>query len=212
MKDLQELTINFEAFASRFSSETDRACAVLGAAFLDALLEDLCRKRLAALQDKLLHYPGPLSSLSARINLLYSLSWIDADTYSDLSVIRHIRNDFAHSFDHALDFCNQSIADRCCNLRSASAVLDGVKDCAKTNPNWSPSVFEQMRAALDTPRWRFQLAVEAIAQLLRDLPTSAPCGYTGPNLVNVCYGMSSSLRLDGHGEGLAPPLQGEQSA
>ncbi|MCY2990857.1 MAG: MltR family transcriptional regulator [Planctomycetota bacterium] len=192
-------TVDFEAFASRFARETDRACGILGPAFLDGILEELFRERLAALQRELLSHSGPLGSFSSRINIAYSLSWIDSNTHADLHTIRDIRNDFAHSFDHELHFDDQSIADRCRNLRSSSAFLDGFADRAKHDRVLSQAGIDAVRNVFAAPRWRFQIAVETIAQLLRGLPPILCATYTGPDLVKEAHAMSANSRASVHG-------------
>ena len=46
-----KLTWDLNEFSSRFWGESDRACAILGAALLDARLESLFRRRLRCLAD-----------------------------------------------------------------------------------------------------------------------------------------------------------------
>ncbi len=53
----------------------------------------------------------PLDSFSSRIAACYALALISRD---DLTVLRKIRNEFAHQM--AASFDNQSIKDRCANL------------------------------------------------------------------------------------------------
>lgn len=204
MKQPSLPSMDIEAFASRLAEESDRACGVLGAALLDARLEDLFRRKLQHEHDELLGPSRPLGSFSARIRLASSLCWIDADTTSDLNTIRSIRNDFAHSFDHALAFSDRSISDRCGNLLSATSYLDGIAECAKHNPNFSTAVFDRMRSVFSTPRWRFQIAVEAISQLLRDLP-STPASYSGPSLRSVVFDASAATRFRAQGSGTVKP-------
>src|SRR5438132_1135672 len=85
-------------------AESDRAAVVLGAAFLDAQLEDLFRAKLVPFTpqdsfDNLFTSNGPLATFSARINLAFSLGWVSDNVRRDLHVIRDIRNTFAHTFD-----------------------------------------------------------------------------------------------------------------
>ncbi len=202
-------TVDFESFSQGFWTETDRACAVLGGAYLDAALESLFRRCLSSLKKELLEYPGPLSSFSSRIRVAYSLSWIDTSIYDDLNIIRGIRNDFAHSFDHELCFDNQSVADRCRNLKSASASIDGFNACAKNNPQMAPSAIDEMRRVFEPPKRRFQVAVESLAELLGKLAPSSSFEFTGPNLHDFCYSKSANLLVIFQGHGVAPPLRSD---
>ncbi len=103
-----------------FQDESDRACAVLGAVHLDHLLGMAIIKNLAhgdEVEKTLLSGPtAPLSSFAARIDLAYAIGLIDKDTRHDLDVIRHIRNEFAHSLGSHYFEEDQSIADRCRDL------------------------------------------------------------------------------------------------
>jgi len=115
-----ELMLNL---TKEFQGETDRAAAVLSAAYLDHLLGELIAASMAVEHskvDKLLYRDGhgPLGSFSAKIDTAYCLGLLSEDEYSDLHSIRHIRNDFAHKLT-GLAFEYRSIADRCLNLKGA---------------------------------------------------------------------------------------------
>lgn len=106
-------------FFAALRSESDRAAGILGAALLDQFLEHLFRARLAVeTPESVFAFRGPLGDFAARIDLAFALGWFDADTQSDLHVIRGIRNSFAHSSDHGLTFSDQSIAARTRNLNT----------------------------------------------------------------------------------------------
>ena len=101
-------SFDLNAFSGPFRAESDRACAVLGAALLDARLESLYSRRLLCFKNELLSN-GPLSAFSTRIRLARALSWISDDVQYDLNAIRSIRNEFAHNCDHELSFADRSI-------------------------------------------------------------------------------------------------------
>ena len=107
---------DLNAFSGPFRAESDRACAVLGAALLDARLESLYDRRLRDCKQELLSGNGSLSTFSARIRVARALAWISEDVRYDLDQVREIRNEFAHNFDHELSFSTQSIADKCRTL------------------------------------------------------------------------------------------------
>lgn len=109
----------FIAFRSALTDESDRGCALFAAAYLDKALSDLLF--LSLVEDKkidkdLFEGTAPLSSFSARIKLAYYLGKISKVCRSDLDMIRGIRNEFAHHAE-IISFDDQSIADRCRNLR-----------------------------------------------------------------------------------------------
>src|SRR5262245_46733710 len=103
-KRLAQKPVDLDKFSERLTSESDRACAVLGAALVDARLEAVFRRRMHAFHDELLGSSRPISAFGARIHLARSLTWISDDARVDLDLIRAIRNDFAHSVDHELSF------------------------------------------------------------------------------------------------------------
>ena len=73
--------------------------------------------------DKLLEYPGGLSSFSARVHLGRCMGLYGATTYADLKIINEIRNDFAHPrSDNSgglaiLGFDNPRITSKCAKLK-----------------------------------------------------------------------------------------------
>jgi len=168
-KRLQD--VDPDSFAERLNSESDRACGVLGAALLDAKLEAIFRKRLRAFQNELLGNMKPIGAFGARIQMARALDWISDDVCADLDTIRAIRNDFAHSFDHDLAFTDQSVSDRCSNLKTAQAYVDGF-DIAASAPRrkLSSESLHAMQSAFKPPRRRFQLAVNFLAQYLDGIP------------------------------------------
>ncbi len=97
----------------------DRDCAVLYGAYVDASLEAFFRNRLKS-NEALYAFSGPLATFSSKIALAHGLGWIDDSLHADLNVFREVRNEFAHSFDHSLNFNSQSIKDRCRNLKGPS--------------------------------------------------------------------------------------------
>jgi hypothetical protein len=187
--------IDLNTFGVQLSAETDRACGVLGAALLDAKLEALLRHCLSAFQDELLGNAKPLGSFSARISIARALALISEDAAADFDTIRRIRNDFAHSFDHGLDFTNQSIADRCANLRCACAFLKGFDEAAaRPARNLSSDVIRVMQGAITSPRKRYELAVDFLAQYVDDLP-AVKFEYAGPDIVGEVHALSANTRI-----------------
>jgi hypothetical protein len=184
-----------EAFTSRFAAESDRAAAVLGAALLDERLKKVFYTKLVAKHESLLGKMSPLGTFSSRINLAFALRWIDQDTECDLNIIRDVRNDFAHHLDHNLSFETQSIADRCKNLCSAAAFIDGFSEASKHNPIFSSAIFAGIQAKFSSARWRFHLAVESINQVLAAIAICESLSYEGPSLVNECFQASAGTRF-----------------
>jgi DNA-binding MltR family transcriptional regulator len=106
-------------FRNSLNPESDRGCALMAAAFLDAELDTLLRKYVvpnSRVADDLFGQSRPISTFSSRIDLAYLLGLIDPATHRDLHLIRKIRNDFGHV--HApLSFEDKAIAARCRELK-----------------------------------------------------------------------------------------------
>ena len=185
---------DLDAFSEKLNAESDRACAVLGAALLDAKLEDLFRRRLSCFKDELLDSTRPIGTFSARIRLARALAWINDDVCHDLDIIRNIRNDFAHSFDHGLAFSDKLISARCTSLKIGQAHLDGYDILATTTTNFSVQVVRGMKAAFEPPRWRFEIAVSYIAQHLDDI-SAEYLEYSGADLVDEVRTLSANTRF-----------------
>lgn len=183
-------------FSERLNSESDRACAVLGAALLDAKLAQLFGRKLRCFHTELLGSTRPIGTFSARIRLARALDWISEDAKSDLDVVRGIRNDFAHSFDHNLSFSDQSVSDRCFNLKTAQALIDGYEVAANApNRNLSAEAIYAMQAVFKPPRWRYQLAVEFLTQYLDEVSEGVPA-YAGTDLLAEIKSLSANTRIE----------------
>lgn len=104
---------SFNEFLTEFQSETDRAAAVLAAAFADELLKGLLTASFvddSRLVQDLLGPNGAAATFSARIALAHSIGLASHDEADDLERLRKIRNDFAHRL-HGLSFATQRIND-----------------------------------------------------------------------------------------------------
>lgn len=188
-------SFDLNAFSGPFRAESDRACAVLGAALLDVRLESLYSRRLRCFGDELLSNSGPLGTFSARIRLARSLAWISDDVHNDLNLIRLIRNEFAHNVDHALSFADQSIADRCRALRVAQVLIDANEHAASVpHRNLSAEVIRAMGSIFQPPRQRFEVTVEMLAQHLDELAGDS-ADYSGPNLREELWALGSTVNV-----------------
>jgi DNA-binding MltR family transcriptional regulator len=106
-----------------FQEESDRAFAVLVAAYLDELLGELIAAAMKTDSDevaKLLYRSGhgPLGSFSARINTAYCLGVVDDNQQRDLNLIRKVRNKFAHEISN-ISFERDDIASQCREMKGA---------------------------------------------------------------------------------------------
>lgn len=182
---------DLNTFSGPFRAESDRACAVLGAALLDARLESLYERRLRSFKDELLSGSGPLATFSARIHVARALAWISDDVRFDLNQIRAIRNEFAHSADQHLSFADQSIADKCRTLRVVQTLIDSHEHTASMgHPNFGSQVIRAMSAVFQPPRQRYEITIEMLAQHLNELPSESS-EYAGPNLKEELWTLGS---------------------
>lgn len=120
--DRKKLTGKF-AEALRFrhtlTSESDRGCALMAAAYLDLQLYELLKAYFVEdgkVAEGLLGPSRPLESFSSRIDMAYALGLIGRKTRRELHIIRKVRNDFAHKHTH-VSFHDSVISNRCRELR-----------------------------------------------------------------------------------------------
>lgn len=111
---------DWEAFIQEFSQESDRACALLGAAYLDELLTELLLSFLIDDKESMnllgLEKPyAPIGTFSSKILTCFCLGMMDRIQFKDLTSIRRIRNKFAHSL-HGLSFQESEIEKECNRL------------------------------------------------------------------------------------------------
>lgn len=106
------------AFVSELQRESDRGLALVAAALIDEKLSDTLSSFFCeSYKSKRLLSEGnsPLGTFSSRIELSFALGLIDKNEYEEISIIRKVRNKFAHS-KHGMKFENASIVGLCNNL------------------------------------------------------------------------------------------------
>jgi hypothetical protein len=88
-------------FLVKITNESERGAVLIGGNEIDERLEKLITEILPnkskSYKSRLLNYPGPLSSFSGKIELLYAFRIFDKRLYESLNTLRKIRNDAAHS-------------------------------------------------------------------------------------------------------------------
>ena len=114
--DLKDLS----RFLRELQAETDRGLALVGAAVID----DKIRATLAAFfvegpaAARLLDGgDAPLSTFSARTDACLVLGLIDAFEHGEISLLRKVRNEFAHGL-HGTTFQSERIRGYCSGLKS----------------------------------------------------------------------------------------------
>ncbi len=101
---MEPVSINQEEWTSFFEElkkESDRAAAILVAAYTDSLLraklETVFCKGNAEIRRKLFDDShGAFATFSAKVDAAYCLGWLEPDVFHDIGMIRKIRNEFAH--------------------------------------------------------------------------------------------------------------------
>ena len=121
---LPNLTADAARLVDDLEKETDRGIALLGAAFLDDVLDVMIRASFVddvEAMNKLLGPGRPLESFGSRAHLAYCVGLLGEDIYEDLNLLREIRNDFAHR--HPANFNSEQIRSKCERLKCVSALL-----------------------------------------------------------------------------------------
>jgi len=120
--------VDYNKLVEVYHNDTDRAAAVLAAAFLDAYLAEFLRFHLVKdpLVEELFQNAGPLSSLYSRARCAYAMGLIQRSLLDDIELIRKVRNHFAH---HPADtsFSAAPVRDICRSLSTAKGLL-GLKE------------------------------------------------------------------------------------
>ena len=108
-------------FRKTITAESDRGCALMAAAYIDEMLKDLLDAYFvddSTVSKRLLGNSGGLSSFSARIDISYALGLLPKNIMRDLSILRKIRNDFAH-VSSPVSFTDEAMVSRCLELKCA---------------------------------------------------------------------------------------------
>ncbi len=100
--------LNFDMIL-KLTNESDRGAVLIGTSKIEEFLESFILKILPnnskRYTKRLIEYPGPLSSFSSKIELLYAFRYINHQFYVSLNKLRKLRNEAAHSYQnfHLLD-------------------------------------------------------------------------------------------------------------
>ncbi len=109
-------------FVEELKKETDRGLPLVGTALIDEKLHDTLNAffiESKSTKNILTGSNAPLGTFSAKIGLCFSLGLIDECEYSEINLIRKIRNKFAHA-KHGISFESDRIRSYCNSLESDS--------------------------------------------------------------------------------------------
>lgn len=139
--------------------ESDRIMAIVGAAHLEGVLEEIIAARLPVLdvdlRKKLFSALGGgiLATFASRVHMARALGIVDGDAYEELKLIAKIRNAFAHQVGVA-SFDNPVVVK----------MTDGLKLYRRHVANRSES--QPVREFDDSPRRQFGYAVHYLSHHL----------------------------------------------
>ena len=109
----------WSGFFRELKEETDRAAAILVAAYIDSLLraklEALFCNGNSEIRKKLFEPQGAFGTFSAKVDSAYCLGWLEPSVFHDIGVIRKIRNEFAHRI-HGVTFNDSKIKALVCRM------------------------------------------------------------------------------------------------
>lgn len=128
MSKREKLGIDFfrdRQLLTTLTKGSDRDAAILGGSILEELLNRLLRKKLVQSPicgDAIENSNSSLSTFSNKIQLSYLMGLISKKMYDNLTIIRKIRNKFAHEIVGS-SFENEQIKSLCKNLTYAKIPL-----------------------------------------------------------------------------------------
>ena len=123
---VEQLSAETRQLSDVLNNESDLACVVIGAAFLDAALASLLGQKLidSSVSRKLLDTNGALGSFATRADVAYCLGLISKTLYQDIGLVAQIRNRFAHHHLQ-LSFRDDTVRSLCDTLTQWRVLLTG---------------------------------------------------------------------------------------
>lgn len=151
-------SLGLRGFAETLNAETDQACAVLAAAYLNASLEELFRTRLRPAADpalivSLFGTGGAISAFAVRIDLARALGWLNDAEHVDLHIVRRVGEAFAADVRHELSFGDARVRRACDGLEHANAFL---AEAGLPDTVFSGEVLAELQ---ENARHRFEMAI-----------------------------------------------------
>jgi len=128
-KSIEDLSLESQEFFEEMKKETDRGVALIGAEFINAILEQVLKSHFidnAKHVNALLKKNQPLGSLWSRSEIAYCIGLLPEPTFHDLDLIRQIRNEFAHNYV-AQTFDSEIIENLCLKLKSPDITLNIIR-------------------------------------------------------------------------------------
>ena len=107
-------------FVEELRRESDRGLALVAAALIDDKLAETLRSfscEGTSARKLIDGMNAPLGTFSARIEACFSLGLIDDYEYKEISLMRRVRNEFAHA-KHGIHFQTPRVQGLCSSLKS----------------------------------------------------------------------------------------------
>ncbi|QPZ89777.1 hypothetical protein AKL02_001995 [Thioclava electrotropha] len=123
-------------FLNATKDESDRGRALVAASLVEEMLEEVLRGFFleTSATKKLFTDPNaPLSTFSAKASASRALGLISCQEYSDIDLIRKIRNAFAHSV--VCSFEDEKITSWAVSLKAGMSCLDALEKGHKSRVN-----------------------------------------------------------------------------
>jgi DNA-binding MltR family transcriptional regulator len=99
--------------------ESDRGCALVASAYLENEISQLLERFFIELSSKskkiLFDFNGPVGTFSSKIEISFALGLITHEIKAALSLVRKVRNEFAHLHE-PLDFDSDKIKQKILNI------------------------------------------------------------------------------------------------
>ena len=108
-------------FVEELKNETDRGLPLVGTALIDDRLKETLKAFcIDSKSSKKLITEGnaPLGTFSSRLDSCHALGLIDDYEYSEINLLRKVRNEFAHA-KHGISFNTDKIKGYCSTLKSS---------------------------------------------------------------------------------------------
>jgi DNA-binding MltR family transcriptional regulator len=124
----------YNKLVKEFQQESDRSVIIVAVSYIENYLEYCLKKRFVkhTVVNSLFDGYAPLSTLSAKIDIGFSIGLLNEEIHSELHKLRKIRNLSAHD-DSIVNFQNYKVKDLCNNLISAKGIRTSSKNHFKVN-------------------------------------------------------------------------------
>lgn len=167
-------------------NESGRGAILIGTSHVDEhltmLIEAVFPSNRKVYKNRLLKYPGPISSFSAKIELAYAFRLIDETLYNSLNALRKIRNEAAHS-SSAFDLVD--IAEK---IKLVYSLGPGVPDVIKRRATeiMVTMKFENINRMFDENKVEDEIRKQVITDLLNDKDSMGTLEKQAPHWELIC--------------------------